>query len=190
MIIYNCFSKLGRDFGGSAVFLLAGRGVLDTGRAYWRSGRESAVAECKNDFIEELKAMKERMDELFQRNFTDEGQYSTDREEDWMPAVDIIDAGRDLVYVLDLPGVMDEDLQVECKDNRLWISGRKGEWIPDGTQVHIERPRGSFSRIFRFPCPVVETGIEAEFKKGVLRITVPKSSTNCRTQKIAVREVD
>ena len=149
------------------------------------------MTECKNEFIEELKAMKERMDELFERNFTaDENQYGTEREEDWLPAADIVDTGKALVYVLDLPGVMDEDLQVECKDNRLWISGRKGGGIPDGTQIHIERPRGSFSRIFRFPYPVVESGIEAEFKKGVLRVTVPKSSTNCRTQKIVVHEVE
>ncbi len=149
------------------------------------------MAECKNEFIEELKAMKERMDELFQRNFNaDANQYSTEREEEWLPVADIVDTGTDLVYVLDLPGVLEEDLQVECKDNRLWISGRKGGGIPDGTQIHIERPRGPFSRIFKFPCPVVEGGIGAEFKKGVLRITVPKRSSNSQPQKIAVREVE
>ena len=104
------------------------------------------MAECKNEFIEELKAMKERMDELFHRNFTaDENQYGTEREEDWLPVADIVDTGKALVYVLDLPGVMDEDLQVECKDNRLWISGKKAGGIPDEPRSISRAPAAVFT---------------------------------------------
>jgi HSP20 family protein len=152
---------------------------------------EGAVAETRNDFIEELKAMKNRMEELFTRNFTaSENKSAMQRAEDWVPMADIVDTGHEMVYVLDLPGVTEEDLQVECKAEQLWISGKKADGVPEGARIHMERPSGEFSRVFRFPCPVEESAIQAEFKKGVLRITVPKSSPSCRRQKIVVREVE
>jgi HSP20 family protein len=149
------------------------------------------VAETgKKDFLDELKAMKERMEDLFVRNFylgaarKDKPQGS----EDWVPVSDIVDSGEELVYSIDLPGVMDHDIQVECMADRLWVSGLRKNDLPEGEAVRVERPRGAFSRVFKFPCPVDENGVEAEFKKGVLRISVPKSSPGCRTHRIEVRE--
>ncbi|MDR3569849.1 MAG: Hsp20/alpha crystallin family protein [Syntrophobacteraceae bacterium] len=146
----------------------------------------------RKDFLGELKAMKERMEDIFTRSF-DPGadrQDRTRREDDWVPLSDIVDSGKELVYSLDLPGVMEHDIEVECKDDRLWISGlRKGD-LPEGESIRIERPKGSFSRVFKFPCPVDEEAIQAEFKKGVLRISVPKSSPGCRARRIEVREVE
>ena len=148
MIIYNSFSKLGRDLSDGEIFPLMGIMTIE----YHRRCGAGNVTECKNEFIEELKAMKERMDELFERNFTaDENQYGTEREEDWLPAADIVDTGKALVYVLDLPGVMDEDLQVECKDNRLWISGRKGGGFRTEPRSISRDPRLVFTN---FPVPL------------------------------------
>ena len=146
----------------------------------------------RKDFLDELKAMKERMEDLFIRNFDPR----TDREEkpqgpeDWVPMSDIVDSGKELVYSIDLPGVMEHDIQVECKADRLWISGLRKNDLAEGEAVRVERPKGSFLRVFKFPCPVDEDAIQAEFKKGVLRVTVPKSSPGCRTHRIEVREVE
>ena len=146
----------------------------------------------RKDFIDELKSMKERMEDLFIRNF-DPGTDRKDKpqgSEDWVPMADIVDSGKELVYSIDLPGVMEYDIQVECKVGRLWISGLRKNDLADGEAVRVERPKGAFSRVFKFPCPVDEQGIQAEFKKGVLRVTVPKSSPGCRTHRIEVREVE
>jgi HSP20 family protein len=144
----------------------------------------------KNAFIDELKAMKERMEELFLRNFNvGEQEAAQDMPSaDWVPLADILDTGKELVYAIDLPGVPESDLQVEFKADRLWVSGSKGNDLPEGEALRVERPRGGFSRIFKFPCAIEANDIRAEFKKGVLRITVPKvcSSTN-NTQRIVVR---
>jgi HSP20 family protein len=144
----------------------------------------------KNPFIEELKAMKERMEELFLRNFNvEEKEPSEDiPAEDWVPLTDITDTGKELLYMIDLPGVLESDLQVEFKADRLWVSGLKGDDLPEGEPLRIERPRGGFSRIFKFPCAIEANDIRAEFKKGVLRITVPKvcSSTNS-SQRIVIK---
>jgi len=151
------------------------------------------VAETsRKDFLDELKSMKERMEDLFIRNF-DSGTERKDEpkgSDDWVPMSDIVDSGKELVYSIDLPGVMEHDIQVECKAGRLWISGMRKNDLDDGEAVRVERPKGAFSRVFKFPCPVNEEGIQARFKKGVLRVTVPKSSPGCRTHRIEVREVE
>lgn len=146
----------------------------------------------KKDFLDELKSMKERMDDLFVNSF-DIGASTKDKPkspDQWVPLSDIVDSGEALVYSMDLPGVMEHDIQVECKDGRLWISGLRKNDLPEGEAFRVERPRGAFSRVFKFPCPVEEDGIQAEFKKGVLRISVPKSSPGCRAHRIEVREVE
>jgi HSP20 family protein len=144
------------------------------------------------DFLDELKAMKERMDDLFTSNFEIKtgGKDEPQSSDDWVPMSDIVDSGKELVYSIDLPGVMESDIQVECKDGRLWVSGLRKSDLPEGETLRVERPIGAFSRVFKFPCPVDESGIQAGFKKGVLRIGVPKSSPGCRSHKIEVREVE
>jgi HSP20 family protein len=144
----------------------------------------------KNPFIEELKAMKERMEELFLRNFTtgEEEAAQDIPPADWVPLTDITDTGKELVYILDLPGVLESDVQVEFKADRLWVSGSKGDDVPEGDPLRIERPKGSFSRIFKFPCAIDPNDIKAEFKKGVLRITVPRVCTSTSSsQRIVVK---
>ncbi len=144
----------------------------------------------REGFIEELKAMKERMEELFVRTCNPGADDASQNSGEWTPSADIVDTGDALVYTLDLPGVMDSDLEVECREERLWISGSRKEILPTGDAIRIERPRGAFSRVFKFPSPIDEKGIQAEFKKGVLRISVPKSNPEKRAQRIFVREAD
>ncbi|MGA7491211.1 MAG: Hsp20/alpha crystallin family protein [Syntrophobacteraceae bacterium] len=144
------------------------------------------------DFLDELKAMKERMEDLFMSSFEPGTGGKGKRSEpgDWVPMSDIVDSGKELIYSIDLPGVMEHDIQVECKADRLWVSGLRKIDLPKGEAFRVERPRGAFSRVFKFPCPVDEDGIQAEFKKGVLTISVPKSSPECRTHRIEVRDVE
>ena len=141
------------------------------------------------DFLDELKAMKERMEDLFTSSseLGTGGKGKPEKPDDWVPMSDIVDSGKELVYSVDLPGVMERDIQVECKADRLWVSGLRKNDLPEGEAFRVERPSGAFSRVFKFPCPVDEDGIQAEFKKGVLRISVPKSSPECRTHRIVVR---
>lgn len=152
------------------------------------------VDTTKNAFIDELKAMKNRMEELFLNSF-ETGQSEAGEEMDsvgWMPAVDVVDAEKEIIYMLDLPGVLEDDLRVECKSDRLWVSGKKREDVPVSEALLLaERPRGPFSRVFKLPCPVLSDQIQAELKKGVLRIVVPKEcSSASRTRKIVVRGED
>ncbi len=150
----------------------------------------------KNVFIEELEAMRRRMEELFLRNFeAREDETGPDTLEDgsevWTPPADIIDSGQELTYLLDLPGILEQDLTVECRADRLWVHGARREDVTAGDVIAVERPKGPFSRIFKLPCPIREDAIRAEFKKGVLRIVVPRQcSAENRVQKVPVRQED
>ena len=71
-----------------------------------------------------------------------------------------------------------EDVRVSIEDGMLIMSGeRKQEKEEKGKKFHrIERSYGSFMRSFRLPDNVDETAVKAEFKDGMLNVTLPKSA--------------
>jgi len=147
----------------------------------------------RNTVLEELEAMRQRMEELYVRNFELQGSETGSEPvaPEWVPAADIMESEQELTFILDLPGVLDRDLQVECRADRLLVYGTRREDIPDGAELESERPRGTFSRIFRLPCPIQQDAISAELKRGVLRIVVPRQcSENERPQRVIVRQED
>jgi HSP20 family protein len=94
----------------------------------------------------------------------------------WVPAMDLVEDGEEYVLRADLPGVRDEDVNVELDDEVLTISGeRKSEHEErrDGYR-RIERSSGRFSRSLTLPDGVDAERIDAHFENGVLEVRVPK----------------
>lgn len=77
----------------------------------------------------------------------------------------------------EIPGVNKEDVNVTLQDGMLTIQGeRKQEKEEKGKKFHrIERCYGSFMRSFRMPDDADEKSVKAEFKEGVLNVTLSKS---------------
>ena len=92
------------------------------------------------------------------------------------PKVDIFDDGGNFVLSAELPGVSKEDLDIDIKDNRLTIKGEKK--LEDQTEkegfLRVERSYGIFERTFFLDENVDRESIKAEYKDGVLRLTLPK----------------
>jgi HSP20 family protein len=94
----------------------------------------------------------------------------------WVPAVDIFENGKqELVLKAELPDMKREDIQVVFENNTLTLKGeRKFESDVKQEQFHrVERAYGAFSRSFSLPSTVDASKIAAEYKNGVLTITLP-----------------
>jgi len=94
----------------------------------------------------------------------------------WAPAVDIYETEHELVVKADLPDVRPEDLDIRVENNLLTIRGeRKFEKkVNENNYLRVERTYGSFSRSFSLANTVNSEAIKAEYKDGVLTLTVPK----------------
>jgi HSP20 family protein len=94
----------------------------------------------------------------------------------WVPAVDIYENGKqELVLRAELPGMSREDIQVVFENNTLTLKGeRKFDHDVKQEQFHrVERAYGTFSRSFSLPSTVDASKIGAEYKAGVLTVTLP-----------------
>lgn len=112
-------------------------------------------------------------------NFTEPGT-AKDRlmEGSFVPPVDIYEGEHNLVLKLEVPGVKEEDLDVQVENNTLTVKGKKTfEKEEKEESFHrIERRYGSFLRTFRLPNTVDSEKIEAHYDKGVLNITLGKKA--------------
>jgi HSP20 family protein len=94
----------------------------------------------------------------------------------WMPAMDLVESGDHFVLRADLPGMGEEDVNIEFEDGTLTISGeRKAEHEANEEGFHrVERSFGAFSRSLTLPQGTDADAVTASFDRGVLEIRVPK----------------
>ena len=94
----------------------------------------------------------------------------------WAPAVDIYETENELVLKADLPDVDLKDIDVRVENQTLTISGERKFEKKDTTKGYhrIERSYGTFVRSFSVPSSFDTENIAAEFKNGVLSVTLPK----------------
>jgi HSP20 family protein len=94
----------------------------------------------------------------------------------WAPPVDIYETEDAIVLKAELPGVDPKDVEVRVEDNTLYLKGeRKFEKEVKEQNYHrVERSYGSFARSFSLPNSISTDKVKAEFKDGLLTLTMPK----------------
>ena len=94
----------------------------------------------------------------------------------WAPAVDIYETEHELVVKADIPDVKPEELDIRVENNILTIRGeRKFEkQVNENNYLRVERAYGSFARSFSLANTVNTEAIKADYKNGVLTLSVPK----------------
>jgi HSP20 family protein len=122
--------------------------------------------------MRELNTMQGEMNRLFNSFFDEEGN----GRRRWAPAVDLLEREDSLVLKADLPGLTQDDVNIEVRDNVLTISGERRTDIEDKQNGYyrVERAFGGFSRSLTLPEGVDADRIAANFENGVLEVTIPK----------------
>jgi HSP20 family protein len=96
----------------------------------------------------------------------------------WTPPCDIYETEKDIVLKMELPEMRKEDVHVTLENNVLTLRGeRKFEEAVNRENYHrIERKYGEFIRIFTLPTFVEGGKVVAEFREGMLTVTLPKNT--------------
>jgi len=125
------------------------------------------------DPIRELDSLQGDMNHLFDRFFEGRGSKANTR---WIPAMDLVETEDHLVLRGDLPGLTEDDVEIEIKDNVLTVSGeRKADnEETNGGFYRVERSFGRFSRSLTLPRRIDADKVEAKFDNGVLEVRIPK----------------
>jgi len=97
---------------------------------------------------------------------------------DWAPPVDIQETEQDYAVTVDLPEMKKENIKVGLENGTLTIEGeRRLEKEEKSKKYHrIERQYGQFVRRFAMPGEVDAARVQAQYKDGVLKVTLPKSA--------------
>ena len=124
----------------------------------------------------QLTSLRDEIDRLFEAPLSELAKTSQ-LLSGWTPALDVSE-DKDNVYVrAELPGMRKEDIDVSLHNGSLSISGeRKGdEEFKDAEVYRAERFFGKFQRTVTLPAQVAVDKIKAQYKDGILSITLPKA---------------
>ncbi|MCC7195721.1 MAG: Hsp20/alpha crystallin family protein [Gemmatimonadaceae bacterium] len=117
------------------------------------------------------------------------------RNQLWLPAVDLYETDTAFVIEADLPGVHQENVDIQFDRGTLTITGTRADTLPaqkERGQLRVfssERLSGGFSRSIRLPEHVDAEHIEASFSQGVLTLKVPKSKASL-PRKITIKAAE
>jgi len=106
------------------------------------------------------------------------------------PRVDVSETDKEIKITAELPGMDDKDIDISLNKDTLTIKGEKREEKEDKGKDYYraERSYGSFSRTIPLPAEIDTDKVKAEFKKGVLTVTMPKTAEAIKeTKKIPIK---
>jgi HSP20 family protein len=156
-------------------------------------GRKSEVPvrrEADHPFV----SLHREMNRLFDSFFRDFGigpfGMSERMPEDFSPPVNVTEDEKEIRVSAELPGIDEKDVDVTLTGDSITIKGEKKDEREEtrGGCHRVERSYGSFERIIPLPAGVEEADAKAEFAKGVLTVTIPRSTDQAKVgRKIEVK---
>ena len=93
----------------------------------------------------------------------------------WRPPTDVYEADDTIFVRVEIAGMREADFTISLEDRNLLIRGVRMDTPERRAYNQMEIPFGEFSTDVELPCPVVVDGIEAVYKDGFLRISLPKA---------------
>lgn len=125
------------------------------------------------DPLKDLMTMHDRMNKIFDETLSKsaQGNYG-----DWLPPVDIFETEDHIIIMSELPGMKEEDMDIQVSDGVLTLKGEK-KYPIEGERdnyYRLERSYGKFSRSFSIPNTVDIGSVKANLKDGLLKVTLAK----------------
>jgi HSP20 family protein len=118
---------------------------------------------------------------------------ASERGESWfapvgVPPIDLFENETTVKVRMDIPGIKPEDFDIQMNNNMLTVSGQRQEEKEEKGQTfhRVERRSGGFSRSITLPAAVSEDKVDAQYKEGVLTITMPKTE-EAKSRRIKVK---
>lgn len=130
------------------------------------------------DPFEDMNRLQKEMNRLFDDSYrapnrSPEGVSSRA----WQPPVDVKEDANEITLHVDLPGIKQDDIDIELTGDTLTIKGERKLEDKEQTKnfVRVERVYGTFQRSFSLSAPIKSDQVSASFHDGVLTVRVPKS---------------
>lgn len=133
-----------------------------------------AITRYSNPFSE-LQSIQDQIGRMFDSPAGRDDDASLMRGS-WIPPVDVSEEGDHLILKAELPGMNEDDIEIEFENGLLTLKGERAfESEKNDRNYHrIERSYGKFVRSFNLPRSVDAEGIQAAYENGVLEVKIPK----------------
>lgn len=127
------------------------------------------------------------IDRFFKDPFFSTFDETVEATANWIPAVEVSESDDELSFIVELPGLSQNDLRLNVENQVLTFSGERLDEQKEGLDcLRSERRYGKFSRSFRLPATADVEKVSAAMKDGILTIRVPKKA-EARKKKIEVK---
>ncbi len=146
----------------------------------------------REDFVSPFLSLQKEINKIFEDFFTDlaPSKWFKDENESFVPSVNVKEKDKEIVVTAELPGMDADDIDISITDDVLTLRGEKKEEKEEkeGDYYYHELNYGSFHRDIPLPAEVETDKVKAEFKKGVLKIRLPKKpEAQRKAKKIQVK---
>ena len=135
----------------------------------------------------EIETIRQQLDKVFDQRAT-----ARDKSEaTWRPALELADTGDNFVLKAQLPGIDPKDIDVQVTREAISISGERRYENTDEKSgcVRSEFRYGKFHRVLPLPAPIQNDSVQAEYKDGILMLTLPKV-TEARNKVVKINLAD
>ncbi len=138
--------------------------------------------------LNELDFFTNSFNHLFNDSFFKNRTNNLEKKESWYPAVDILNEKDHVILNVELPGMQKEDITINIENKELSISGKRKPENDEKKDTYYRKEirSGSFKRSFSLSDDVLTDDVNADFKNGMLKITLRKDVSKEEVKKITI----
>lgn len=144
----------------------------------------------RQELIRKFQELQDRIHTLMEDAVTGSQSPGAGLPSHWSPSVDVFETEQEFVLSAELPGVERKQIDLQVKDQTLFLKGQRNAGGAVSQQVYhrLERPSGVFERRFSLPGDIDADQIHATLIQGVLTVTLPKKQQRPRVRRVEVRK--